>query len=313
MIDDWSPRAEQREVRGAPDGRSMSECVEVALRGQADLGEGPWWDAEVGELLWVDLLVGEIHRFNPSSGTDISFEVGQPVGTVARRRCGGLVCAVQDGVMFVDPNRAEAKVVAEIERALPHLRMNDGLCDPAGRLWVGTMAVNLSPFQGSLYRVEPDLQVTALRTGVSVSNGLDWSPDGRTFYFTDSAARCVDAYDFDVSTGDLRNGRPLIEMSDPVATPDGLAVDAEGNLWIAMWDGGCVRQYNAQGRLLRTIKLPVSRPTSVAFGGSRLDQLFITSARGGLSEASLKAEKHAGSIFVAEGLATGRLPYEFAG
>lgn len=313
MIDDWSPRVEQREVRGAPDGTSMSERVEVALRGQADLGEGPWWDAEVGELLWVDLLVGQIHRFNPSSGTDVGFEVRQPVGMVARRRSGGLVCAVRSGIMFVERDGSEPQLVRDIEGALDHLRMNDGACDPAGRLWAGTMAVDLSPSQGSLYRIEPDLQVTALRTEVSISNGLDWSPDGRTFYYTDSTTRCVDAYDFDVSTGDLSNRRLLVEMSDPVATPDGLAVDAEGNLWIAMWDGGCVRQYSPGGRLLRTVKVPVSRPTSVAFGGSELNQLFITSARGGISPGQLKAEPHAGSIFVAEGLATGRLPYDFAG
>jgi sugar lactone lactonase YvrE len=173
--------------------------------------------------------------------------------------------------------------------------------------------MDLSPTQGTLYRIEPDLQVTAMRTGVSVSNGLDWSPDGRTFYFTDSTTRRVNAYDFDISTGDLSNERLLVEMSDPVATPDGLAVDAEGNLWIAMWDGGCVRQFSAKGRLLRTIELPVSRPTSVAFGGPYLDQLFITSARGGIPHAQLGAEPHAGSIFVVDGLAIGRLPHTFAG
>lgn len=291
----------------------MSGQVEIALRAEADLGEGPWWNAGSGELLWVDLLRGEIHRYNPSSGIDVGFAVGQPVGMVARRRSGGLVCAVRDGVMFVEPDGAEARLVADIEGSLRHLRMNDGACDPGGRLWAGTMATDLSPTQGSLYRVDPDLRVTAVRTGVSISNGLDWSPDGRTFYFTDSTTRCVDAYDFDVSTGNVSNRRLLVEVADSVATPDGLAVDAEGSLWIAMWDGGCVRRYSAQGVLLRTIELPVLRPTSVAFGGPHLDQLFITSARGGLSDAQLAAEPHAGSIFVAEGLSVGRPPYSFAG
>lgn len=293
--------------------RGSAIRVELALKAQADLGEGPWWDAGSGELLWVDLLRGEIHRFNPSSGIDVGFEVGQPVGMVARRRSGGLVCAVRDGVMFVEPDGSQARLVADIEGSLHHLRMNDGACDPIGRLWAGTMATDLSPTQGSLYRIEPDLRVTTVRTGVSISNGLDWSPDGRTFYFTDSTTRCVDAYDFDVSTGDVSNRRLFVEMADSVATPDGLAVDAEGNIWIAMWEGGCVRGYSAQGRPLRTIELPVSRPTSVAFGGPHLDQLFITSARGGIADAQLEAEPHAGSIFVAEGLAVGRLPNAFAG
>lgn len=298
-------------MRNGADGPRMN--VEVALEAHADLGEGPWWDAEAGELLWVDLLRGAIHRFDPLTGADVSFQVGQPVGMVARRRSGGLVCAVRDGVMFVESDGAEAWLVAGIESLLPQLRMNDGACDPAGRLWAGTMATDLSPSQGTLYRIDTDLGVTAVRPGVSVSNGLDWSPDGRTFYFTDSTTRCVDAYDFEVSTGDIRNRQVLIEMADPVAIPDGLTVDTDGNLWIAMWDGGCVRQYSPAGNLLKIIDLPVSRPTSVAFGGEAMDQLFITSARGGISEAQLITEPLAGSIFVADAVAVGRRPYAFGG
>lgn len=291
----------------------MKQRVDVALEARADLGEGPWWDARANELLWVDLRIGRIHAFTPSTGTDTSFEVRESVGMVARRRSGGLVCAVARGVMFVERDGSRARLAVDVEGALHHLRMNDGACDAAGRLWVGTMAVDLTPRQGSLYRVETNLGVTVQRAGVSVSNGLDWSPDGRTFYYTDSTTRSIDAYDFDVSTGDLSNRRTLVQMRDPVATPDGLAVDADGTLWTAMWDGGCIRQYSDQGDLLRTIEVPVSRPTSVAFGGPRLDQLFITSARGGISPAQLKTEPHAGSIFVVEGLTTGRRPYDFAG
>jgi sugar lactone lactonase YvrE len=289
-----------------------SRSVEVALDAQADLGEGPWWDQEGGELLWVDVFAGRIHRFNPLSGQNDSFAVGQPVGMVARRRSGGLVCAVRDGIGFVDIDGGRFSIVKEIE-ALVDNRMNDGACDPAGRLWAGTMATDLSPSAGTLYRISPELEVTAMRTGVSISNGLDWSPDGRTFYFTDSTTRCVDVYDFDVETGDISNRRLLIQLPDPIATPDGMAVDAHGTLWIAMWDGGCVRRFDPQGGLLETIELPVSRPTSVAFGGENLDRLFVTSARNGLSASQLAEESHPGAIFVIEPGVTGRLPHAFDG
>jgi sugar lactone lactonase YvrE len=175
------------------------------------------------------------------------------------------------------------------------------------------MATDLSPSAGTLYRISPELEVTAMRTGVSISNGLDWSPDGRTFYFTDSTTRCVDVYDFDVATGDISNRRLLIQLPDPIATPDGMAVDADGTLWIAMWDGGCVRRFDPQGGLLETIELPVSRPTSVAFGGENLDRLFVTSARNGLSASQLAEESHPGAIFVIEPGVTGRLPHAFDG
>lgn len=287
--------------------------MDVALEAQADLGEGPWWDHQRGTLLWVDLFKGRVHRFDPSTGNDDSFDVGQPVGMVAARRSGGLVCAVRDGIGFVDADGGGFSLVKDVERTIPGNRMNDGACDPAGRLWTGTMATDLSPSSGTLYRISPELDVTPMRTEVSISNGLDWSPDGSTFYFADSATRTVDAYDFEPETGDLRNRRRLIELSDQVSTPDGLTVDAEGTLWIAMWDGGCVRRFTPGGILLETIDLPVSRPTSVAFGGENLDRLFITSARNGLSTSQLAEQSHAGAIFVIEPGVSGRLPHAFGG
>lgn len=286
---------------------------EIALCARADLGEGPWWDAERGELLWVDIFAGEVHAFNPAGGNDRSFAVGQPVGMVARRRSGGLVCAVRDGVGFLHERDGSFELAADIEISTTANRMNDGACDPAGRLWAGTMASDLTPDAGALYRISPDLTVNTLRSDVSVSNGLDWSPDGKTFYFIDSATRRIDAYDFDISTGGITNRRVIVEMSDPLATPDGMAVDGEGTLWVAMWDGAMVRRYSPDGILLDTIDLPVSRVTSVAFGGAGLDQLFITSARHGLSGQQLAKEPLAGSIFVLDAGVRGIEPYRFQG
>ncbi|WP_422935604.1 SMP-30/gluconolactonase/LRE family protein [Sinomonas sp. P47F7] len=285
--------------------------VEIALDARAGLGEGPWWDEQHSQLLWVDIFAGEIHCLDTSSGRDRSIHVGQPIGMVAGRTSGGLVCAVRDGVAFVERDGSGFELVAPVEAENAGNRMNDGACDQAGRLWAGTMAADLSPSQGSLYRIGPDLCATPVLRDVSISNGLDWSPDGRTFYFTDSSTRRIDAYDFDPETGSIRNGRMLVGLPHPVATPDGIAVDAEGTIWVAMWDGGCVQRFGPDGRLLETIKIPVTRPTSVAFGGPGLNQLFITSASVGLTERQQADEVHAGAIFVLEPGATGRPPGSF--
>jgi sugar lactone lactonase YvrE len=290
-----------------------SRNIDIALDAQADLAEGPWWDEQRQELIWVDIFAGSIHFLDPDSGLDRSIDVGQPIGMVARRQSGGLVCAVRDGIGFINSDENTFELAVPIESAIPGNRMNDGACDPAGRLWAGTMATDLLPSAGSLYRISPSLQVTQVLSDVSISNGLDWSPDGRTFYFTDSTMKRLDAYDFDIDTGEISNGRVLVELPDPVATPDGMAVDAEGTIWVAMWDGGCVQRFSPEGMLLERLDLPVVRPTSVAFGGSALNQLFITSARNGLTPRQLQDQPHAGAVFVLEPGVTGRSPHSFRG
>ncbi|MBB5640474.1 SMP-30/gluconolactonase/LRE family protein [Cryobacterium roopkundense] len=291
-----------------------SAGVEVALEAAAELAESPWWDTERAELLWVDIPKGEIHHFDPASGTDHSITVGQPVGTVVGRRSGGVVCAVRDGIGYADLETGAFELVAPVEADRASNRMNDGACDANGRLWVGTMNADLVPGAGSLYRVSADLAADRMISPVSISNGLDWSPDGRTFYYVDSLTRQIDAYDFEPGTGTLRRRRTLVKTPGLVATPDGMAVDAEGCLWVAMWEGGSVLRYSPAGELLTVVDLPVTRVTSVAFGGARLDQLFITSARAGLtSEQLMHDEPLAGAIFAVDPHVTGLAPHRFAG
>ena len=290
-----------------------SHKVEVALEAASDIAESPWWDTERAQLLWVDIPRGEIHYFDPVSGSDDSMSVGQPVGAVVGRRSGGVVCAVRDGIGFANLETGAFELALPIELDRPTNRMNDGACDPAGRLWVGTMDTNLRPGAGSLYRVSADLVSSKVISPVSISNGLDWSPDGQTMYYIDSLTRQIVAWDFEPSTGSLSNSRTLVQTPDEVATPDGMAVDTQGCLWVAMWDGGSVRRYSPTGELLTVIDLPVSRVTSVAFGGARLDQLFITSARAGLTPNQLEREPLAGSIFVVDPQVTGLAPHRFAG
>lgn len=287
--------------------------VEVALDAHADLAEGPWWSYSDGVLLWVDVLAGDIHSFDPLTGKDRSINVGQPVGMVARRQSGGLVCAVRDGIGFVDFDSGTFDLQAPVEQDNVGHRMNDGACDPAGRLWSGTMEFDSSPGAGALYRTTADLKVTKVLENVSTSNGLDWSLDGRRFYYNDSPTKRVDVFDFDPVNGQLSNRTLFADLTGAAGVPDGLAVDSEDAVWVAMWNGACVHRFNADGELLQTIALPVSRPTSVAFGGKDLDQLFITTARTGLTESQLAEQPHAGGIFVVKPGVTGRLPYEFGG
>lgn len=286
---------------------------EVALEARADLGEGPWWDESTQQLIWVDIFAGRIHYFDPSNGSDRSINVGQPVGMAAGRESGGLVCALRDGIGVIEPGASTVSLAVEIEASRPGNRMNDGACDPAGRLWAGTMAMDLSPEAGGLYRIGPKFEAEKMIDRVSISNGLDWSPDGRTFYFIDSPTGRINAYDFDVSSGTISRPRVLAHVPHPVATPDGMAVDADGTLWIAIWDGACLHRYSPDGRLLEVVHLPVSRVTSVAFGGSRLDQLFITTARHGLTEHALAAEPLAGAILCLDPGVRGIAPHRFAG
>jgi sugar lactone lactonase YvrE len=293
--------------------RPFSE-VEVALDARAELAESPWWDTERAELLWVDIPKGEIHHFDPASGIDLSINVGQPVGTVVGRQSGGVVCAVRDGIGYADLETGAFELVAPVEIDRPSNRMNDGACDAGGRLWVGTMNADLVPGAGCLYRVSADLAVDRMISPVSISNGLDWSPDGRTFYYIDSLTKQIDAYDYEPGGGALSNRRPLVKTPGIVATPDGMAVDAEGGLWVAMWDGGSVLHFSPEGELLTVVDLPVSRVTSVAFGGDRLQQLFITSARTGLTPEQLtNDEPLAGAIFAFDPHVTGLAPHRFAG
>lgn len=287
--------------------------VELALHTPADLGEGPWWDEERSELLWVDIFAGDIHRFNPRTGRDRSINVGQPVSMAAVREAGGLVCAVRDGIGFVDEDSGNFTLAIPVELERTGNRMNDGACDPAGRLWAGTMATDLSPGKGALYRIGTGLESTRILDGVSISNGLDWSPDGKTFYHIDSSTRRIDAYDFDFYSGGLSRGRTLAELPDAIATPDGMAVDTDGTLWVAMWDGGCIRRYSPRGDLLEVVELPVSRPTSVAFGGTNMNKLYVTSARNGLTRDQLASEPLAGSLFVLDTGSTGLPPHPFLG
>jgi sugar lactone lactonase YvrE len=273
----------------------VSAEVEVVIEAGAILGEGPVWTGD--SLWWVDIEGQRIHHTDPGTGRDQIIQLDAPVGAVIPRADGGWVAAMSDGVVIVASDGATEQRIG-IESDDAESRMNDAKCDPAGRLFTGTMTHGGR--RSALYRVDADWSITTIFTGVGISNGLGWSPDATRMYYIDTPTMRVDVTDYDVATGTVEYRRPLIEVGRGSGFPDGMTVDVDGCLWVAFWDGWCVRRYDPEGRLMQTVELPVSRVTSCTFGGDDFDQLFITSASAGLSEAERTAQPLAGAVFRAD-------------
>jgi len=269
------------------------------------LSEGPRWHAERGELLWVDILGRTLHRGRP--GLDGSLEsvdtitLDRHVGAVAPAAGGGYVLAAGTGFLYVDDAGAVHEL-AQPAAGRSDVRMNDGACDAQGRFWAGTMAYDESPGAGTLYRLELDGSCTTVLSGLTISNGIGWSPDGATMFLADSGTSRVDAFDFDASSGDISRRRTIVAIQEPGVAPDGLTVDEDGGIWVALWGGGAVRRYRPDGTLLTVVPLPVDRPTSCVFGGPDRSTLFVTTARQGLDDEALSRQPHAGRVFRIEGL-----------
>ncbi len=286
---------------------------DLALDARATLGEGPVWDAEQRRLVWLDILPGLVHRFDPATGGDDVFRAGKPVGSAGLRRGGGLVLAVEDGFALLDPGWQRLDQVVYVEHPGPPARFNEGKCDPAGRFLAGTMAYDLTPGAGSVYRLDQDLEVTRLLDGVTISNGLAWTADGATLYYIDSPTQGVDAFDYDAGTGRLANRRRVVDIPAAAGLPDGMTLDADGGLWVALWGGSAVHRYTPGGRLDTVLSFPASNITCPVFGGPGLGVLYVTSARDGLDERQLAAQPHAGALFAAD-VGAGGLPTDrFAG
>jgi sugar lactone lactonase YvrE len=274
---------------------SVSHELELLVDARAEVGEGPVWDDARERLLWVDILAGRLHTCDPVTGDDSWRDVGQPLGAVGLRARGGLVLALRDGFALLEPS-GELRLVAEVEADVPANRMNDGACDRAGRFWAGTMAFDPVPGAGSLYRLDPDLTVTKVLGDVTISNGVGWSPDDRTMYYVDSPTQSIDAFDYDAATGVIENRRALVAVPEELGFADGLTVDAEGFLWVAVFGGGRLHRYAPDGSLERTVRLPVEQPTKPAFGGPGLAELYVTSAWHGLSDAERERQPSAGGV-----------------
>ena len=275
----------------------MSEWkVEDVLTARARLGECPVWDRERGLLAWVDVYNHRVHQFDPATGRDRYFDTEEAVAAIALTRDERLLLALVDRLALLDPRSGRLEELCRLPLGHPDTRLNDGKCDARGRFWVGS--ISSRPEEAALYRYDPsDGSVQVMERGLTISNGLGWSPDGAWFYLTDSPKRVIYAYRFDLAAGSISDRRVLVDLTREPVEPDGLAVDALGHLWSALWDGWGLICFDPDGRELARQALPVQRPTSLTFGGDALSDLYVTSASVGLSQAEVQRGIRAGDLF----------------
>ncbi len=274
-------------------------AANLILDVQATLAEGPIWDTRENVLWWIDINECRLHRFDPATNENKTFDIGQKVGTVVPRASGGLMLAVESGFAAYDPASGKLDLVADPESHLPLNRFNDGKCDPAGRFWAGTLEiVEEDMTAGSLYCLYPDGRVERRVPDVGISNGIVWTSDKKTMYFIDSPTRRVDAFDYDNETGEISNRRTAIELPEGMGYPDGMAIDSEDKLWVALWAGWGVARFDpTTGDLLEKIDVQASQVTACAFGGPELKDLYITTARRDLEGEALNDQPDAGGLF----------------
>lgn len=282
------------------------EVISGSIR--CELGEGLWWSVREQALYWVDILGQALHRCSPAERALRSWSVPQKIGWVIERRDRpGFIAGLQSGFVELQLDPFEIRPLIDPEPELPGNRMNDAKADSRGRIWAGTMDAEIRNVSGSLYRLDPNLQVTRIDSGYLVTNGPAFSPADDVMYHTDTGMGVV--YRFDVTAaGEAINKQPFITFEEEWGKPDGMTVDAEGALWIAHWGGGRVSRFTPDGRLDRVIRLPASRLTNCVFGGTHLDRLFVTSAAQGCADEPL-----AGATFEVDPGVRGLPPRCFGG
>jgi sugar lactone lactonase YvrE len=287
--------------------------LELLHATQAYLGEGPIWDARTQTLYWLDILNKRIY-----AGADLLIELDEYIGCIAPRKSGGLILTQRASCWTLDQTQGEpASVRATLLLPLTveptDNRFNDGKCDPRGRFIAGTMNLNETDPTGALYSFDGK-SATKLLGDITISNGMAWSPDLKTFYYIDTPTREVRAFDYDLDTGGIANSRQVIYIPETLGWPDGMTSDTQGNLWIAMWGGAKMTKWNPNtGALLEQIPVPAMNVSSCVFGGKHMNELYITSARKGLDDVALMQYPLTGGVFRLETNVEGMPTFEFAG
>jgi sugar lactone lactonase YvrE len=289
---------------------SADSTVTCVADVHAVLGEGSVWVAREAALYWVDIKGRKIFRLG-DDGQVTEWATPTRVGSLAPRANGGFIGGTEDGIAAIEPGARRFPILANPEPDLPNNRFNDGKVDRQGRFWTGTMDDSEREACGTLYRMDRELKVEAIDRGYKVTNGPAFSPSGGIMYHNDSARQLV--YAFDIDGGRVGERREFLRFGERDGYPDGMTVDSEGCLWIAFWDGWSVRRYSPNGEWLESIKIPVARPTSCAFGGRDLDRLYITSASIGLDDEALEMQPNAGGLFMVMPGVRGLAEVPFAG
>lgn len=289
---------------------------ELVIDSGCTIGEGPVWDERTGRLYFIDILGRRLYRWDGREITG-TIDFQQSLGFAVPREGGGVVAGLEDGFYFADFDGTAPRKIADPEPGRTDGRLNDGKVDPAGRVWGGTMPVSLDTGEGEagpdsgLYCLDGELRVKTMLRGVIQGNGMDWSAGGGKFYFIDTQRFCVQEFDYNLKENRLSGGRVCVEVPRDLGIPDGMTVDCEGMLWVALWGGGAVGRWDpASGRLLERVELPAKNVTSCCFGGAELDELYITTARLGTD---LAQYPHAGGVFRVRPGVKGKASVRFRG
>lgn len=280
-----------------PNVECIVECANI-------LGEGPIWHPEEQALYWCDNLKPSIQRFDPTTGAVTAWPLEKQVGSIIFREKGGIVAGMECGFCFIDLETGKIEELVDPEADLPGNRLNDGKCDRAGRYWCGSMDAELKSPTAALYRFDPDQSCHRMDGDFTVSNGIAFSPDDKTMYFSDSRADTVYAYDFDLESGAISNRRVFISTKEIEGRVDGATVDSDGFYWCAHIHAGEIARYDPDGRLERVIPLPVRHPTMCTFGGKKLDTLYVTSSTKFLAEGEASQQPLAGALFAIHDVGT---------
>jgi len=296
--------------------RAWCEPVAAPVRALGEarthVGETPVYDARADRLYWIDVReTPAIHTLDLAGGREKRWPMAEDIGSIAPASDGKLVAGLRSGFAFFDPATGVVEPIADPEPDMPGNRLNDGKCDPAGRFWCCSMNPESGTADGSLYVLERDLAWRRLHGGYFTPNGLAWSRDGTTMYFSDTRRGIIYAFPFDARTGAIGARRVFADVGALPGGPDGATVDADDHLWSAHFDGGCLIRYAPDGRMDRVVRLPVSKPASCAFGGPAYRQLFVTTATRGMTGAQRRAEPLAGCVLVLDVGVAGRAPVEF--
>jgi sugar lactone lactonase YvrE len=291
---------------------AIAPAIECVWPAQSILGEAPLWCPKEKVVYWVDIEGQTIFRFDPRSGDQQVFPQAYQFGCIVKRADGGFIAGTNAGLVHLDADLKSPDIFATPEAGFPNNRFNDGKCDRRGRFWVGSTDMDETDPNGALYRVNGTGGVARLLPDVIVANGLGWSPDDRTMYFTDSGHGVIYAFDFDVETGDIDNRREFVRVDPADGMPDGLAVDAQGFVWGAHWGGWRITRYDPEGRIDRVIEMPVPQVTSLAFGGDNLDQMYVTTGRLLLTDDQLREAPLSGGLFLIDAGVAGlpEVPYQ---
>jgi sugar lactone lactonase YvrE len=287
---------------------------EIVLDHVCELGEGPVWDETNQSILWLDINKGQIHQYNINTNLHTFFNVGEMIGCIASRANGGFISGLENGIAFINVEKNIVEHIINPEEGLGN-RFNDGKCDAAGRFWVGTMSKKEEESKGNLYVMETDLSVKKKIENVTISNGIAWNADSTIMYYINTPTNYIFAFDFNIETDEINNQRVVIDLTHESGHADGMTIDEEGMLWIAFYGGWRVARYDPDtGNLLQQVKLPVENVTCCTFGGTDMNDLYITTASQNMSEELLKQQPHAGKLFVVKNCGVkGLVPDKFKG